>query len=381
MTPTGPGSMSQQGVPAHRLMRAAVLYGAEDVRMEDVPIPVPGPGEVLARVDVASVDFTDRKVYLRGRHPMIKIPGLFGHEWAGTIVEVGSGADARWRPGQRVVAANSAPCPPVRGTPGSFGEADALCRQCRRGRQSMCENIQYNNGAFAPYILVPSRLVRINLHEIPADVPAERVVLTEPLACVIHAVRRVPIHPLDAVVILGAGPMGLLWVNTLRMRYGPELVIVSLDHQDDRLVVAKAMGASQALNSSGGNAHELLRAAIGRPVADMVIESVGSLPVHREALGLVGRGGTLVSFGGVATGQILPVDIGHLHYEEISILTIYHHTPRDVAEAVRQLVTGQVPVERLITARLPLSELRTALQMVADRTALRTILIPGSEVA
>jgi L-iditol 2-dehydrogenase len=372
MTPTGPGSIPLRGVPAHRLMRAAVLYGAEDVRMEDAPIPVPGPGEVLARVDVASIDFTDRKVYLRGRHPMIKIPGLFGHEWAGTIVEVGFGADARWRPGQRVVAANSAPCLPNEGP---------VCRQCRRGRQSMCENILYNNGAFAPYILVPSRLVRINLHEIPADVPAERVVLTEPLACVIHAVRRVPIHPLDAVVILGAGPMGLLWVNTLRMRYGRELVIVSLDHQDDRLAVAKAMGASQALNSSGGNAHELLRAAIGRPDADVVIESVGSLPVHREALDLVGRGGTLVSFGGVATGQILPVDIGHLHYEEISILTIYHHTPRDVAEAVRQLVTAQVPVGRLITARLPLSELRTALQMVADRTTLRTILIPGSEVA
>lgn len=350
-----------------RLMRAAVLHGAQDVRMEDVPIPVPGPGEVLARVDVASIDFTDRKVYLRGQHPMIKIPGLFGHEWAGTIVEVGPGAEARWRPGQRVVAANSAPCLP---------DEALVCRQCRRGRPSMCENIQYNNGAFAPYILVPSRLARINLHEIPADVPAERVVLTEPLACVIHAVRRVPIHPLDAVVVLGAGPMGLLWVNTLRRRYGPDLIIVSLDHQDDRLALARAMGAGHGLNSCGGNARELLRAAIGRPDADVVIESVGSLGTHQEALSLVGRGGTLVSFGGVAPGQILPVDLGRLHYEEISILPIYHHTPPDVAEAVRQLAAGQVPVERLITARLPLSELRRALEMVGDRTTLRTILIP-----
>ena len=204
---------SSIGSGSHRLMRAAVLHGAEDVRMEDVPIPVPGPGEVLARVDVASIDFTDRKVYLRGQHPMIKIPGLFGHEWAGTIVEVGPGAEARWRPGQRVVAANSAPCLP---------DESPVCRQCRRGRPSMCENIQYNNGAFAPYILVPSRLVRINMHEVPADVPAERVVLTEPLACVIHGVRRVPLHPLDTVVILGAGPMGLFWVNTLRRRHGPD---------------------------------------------------------------------------------------------------------------------------------------------------------------
>lgn len=357
---------SPAGPTAQRMMRAAVLYGAEDVRMEEVPIPVPGPGEILARVDVASVDFTDRKVYVRGQHPMIKVPGLFGHEWVGTIAVVGAGVEGRWRPGQRVVAANSAPCPP---------EAGAVCRQCRRGRQSMCENLQYNNGAFAPYILVPSRLVRMNLYEIPADIPPERVVFTEPLACVVHAVRRVTIHPTETVAILGAGPMGLLWVNLLRRRYGPALTIVSLDHQDDRLAVAKAVGASHGLNSKGGNSRELLRAVIGRPDTDVVIEAIGTVETHREALGLVGRGGTLVSFGGVAPGPTLPVDFGHLHYEEIGIQPIYHHTPVDVAEAVRQLVAGEVPVERLITARLPLSELRTALQMIGDRTTLRPILV------
>jgi L-iditol 2-dehydrogenase len=358
-TPSGPTP------PA--LMRAAVLYGAEDVRMEEVPIPAPGPGEIVARVDVASMDFTDRKVYLRGQHPMIKVPGLFGHEWVGTIAVVGAGVAERWRPGQRVVAANSAPCLP---------EERPVCRQCRRGRQSMCEDLQYNNGAFAPYILVPSRLVRMNLYEIPTDIPPERLVFTEPLACVVHAVRRVAIHPTDTVVILGAGPMGLLWVSALRRRYGPHLTIVSLDHQDDRLAVAKAMGASHGLNSKGGDSRALLRAAIGRPDADVVIEVIGTVGTHREALGLVGRGGTLVSFGGVAPGPTLPVDFGHLHYEEISIQPIYHHTPADAAEAVRRLVAGEVPVERLITARLPLSELRRALQMIADRTTLRPILIP-----
>jgi L-iditol 2-dehydrogenase len=350
-----------------RLMRAAVLHGAEDVRMEDVPIPSPGRGEVLARVDVASIDFTDRKVYLRGQHPMIRIPGLFGHEWAGTIVEVGSGAEARWRPGQRVVAANSAPCLPDEGP---------VCRQCRRGRPSMCETIQYNNGAFAPYILVPSRLARVNLHAIPEGIPSERVVFTEPYACVVHAVRRIPVGPEDVVVVLGAGPMGLFMINALRRRHGPDLVIVALDRLDRRLRVAEAMGATHALNTTDRSSRDALQAAIRRPSADVVIEVIGAVETHREALGLIGRGGTLVSFGGVAAGQILPVDIGRLHYEEISILPIYHHTPPDVAEAVRQLVTGQVPVERLITARLPLSELRRALNMVGERTTLRTILVP-----
>lgn len=359
ISPTGPDPC--------RLMRAAVLYGAEDVRMEDVPIPLPGPGEVLARVDVASIDFTDRKVYLRGQHPMIEIPGLFGHEWAGTIVEVGPGAGTRWHPGQRVVAANSAPCLP---------EAGPACRQCRRGRPSMCGNIQYNNGAFAPYILVPSRLVAMNLYEVPPDVALERVVFAEPYACVVHAVRRIPIHPQDVVAIVGAGPMGLFFVRALRQRYGPILSILSLDHLDSRLEVAVALGASRGLNTQARAAREALHTAVGRPDADVVIEVIGTVETHREALGLVGRGGTLVSFGGVAPGQILPVDIGRLHYEEIAILPIYHHTPPDVAEAVRQLVAGAVPVERLITARLPLSELPRALEMVGERTTLRTILVP-----
>lgn len=354
-------------LPADRRMRAAVLYGPEDIRVEEVSIPRPGPGEVLARVDVASVDFTDRKVYLRGRHPMIKIPGLFGHEWAGTIVEVGVGAEGHWRPGQRVAAANSAPCLPEEGP---------ICRQCRRSRPSMCETIQYNNGAFAPYILVPSRLARVNVHAVPADLPLERVVFTEPYACVLQAVRRIPIHPEDSVAILGAGPMGLFLVSALRRRYGPQLPIVSLDHLDDRLRVAKAMGASQGLNTRGREAREALREATGRPDADVVIEVIGAVETHREALGLVGRGGTLVSFGGVSPGQTFPLDIGHLHYEEICLLPIYHHTPVDIAEAVRQLVAGEVPIQHLITARLPLSELRTALQMVADRATLRTLLIP-----
>jgi L-iditol 2-dehydrogenase len=360
-------SVPQLEPPASRRMRAAVLHGAEDICVEEVPIPCPGPGEILARVDVASVDFTDRKVYLRGQHPMIRIPGLFGHEWAGTIVEVGSGTEGRWRPGQRVAAANSAPCMPEEGQ---------VCRQCRRSRQSMCERIQYLNGAFAPYILVPSRLARVNLHAVPQEIRAERVVFTEPYACVLQAARRIPVHPMDVVVVFGAGPMGLFMVNALRRRHGADQVVVSLDRLENRLEAARKMGASHTVNTTDRSSREALQAAIGRPDADVVIEVIGALETHREALSLVGRGGTLVSFGGVAPGQTLSVDLGHLHYQEIAILPIYHHTPVDVAEAVRQLVDGEMPAEHLITARLPMSELKTALQMVADRTTLRTILLP-----
>lgn len=348
-------------------MRAALLYGPEDIRFEEVAIPVPGPGEVVARVDVASVDFTDRKVFLRGQHPMIRVPGLFGHEWAGTIAAVGPGTG--WQPGQRVAAANSVPCDPDEGP---------VCRQCARDRQSMCEAIQYLNGAFAPFILVPARLARVNLHALPAAVPLEQVVFTEPYACALQAARRVAVSPQETVVILGAGPMGLFLTRALRLRHGAALTIVSLDRLDARLAVAKAMGATHALNTTDRASTDMLQAATGRPDADVVIEAIGAVGTHQEALGLVGRGGMLVAFGGVAPGQTMPLDIGQLHYQEVAIQPIYHHTPTDIAEAVRQLAAGLVPVDRLVTARLPLAELRTALQMVADRTTLRTLLFPAS---
>ena len=283
MTPTA--EFPAPTLPRNRRMRAAVLYGPEDIRMEEVPISAPGPGEVLVRVDVASVDFTDRKVFLRGSHPMIKTPGVFGHEWAGTIVEVGPDPGGRWRPGQRVAAANSAPCLAVEGP---------VCRQCRRGCPSMCETIQYLNGAFAPYILVPRRLARVNLHAVPEDTNLERVVFTEPYACVVQAVRRIPVTPGDVVVVFGAGPMGLFMVNALRRRYGKDCVIVSLDRLDSRLRVAEAMGATHALNTTDRSSREALQTAIGRPDADVVIEVIGAVETHREALGLVGRGGALV---------------------------------------------------------------------------------------
>jgi L-iditol 2-dehydrogenase len=349
-------------------MLAAVLYGPRDVRMEEVPIPAPGPEDVLARVEAASPDFTDRKVYLRGRHPMIEVPGLFGHEWAGTIVAVGERVPSAWRPGMRVVAANSAPC--------ADPDPADRCRQCRRDRPNMCDRLLYNNGAFAPYIRIPGRIVSVNLYEVPADIPFEEVALAEPLACVMHAIRRMRFSDGELVAIVGAGPIGLLFVSALRSRYGSALRILSLDHHDDRLAVARLFGADAGVNTSRHSARKGLRRAFGEGRADVVIEAVGTEQAHREALELVGRGGTLVAFGGVAQGAALSLDLHRLHYDEVEILPIYHHTPVDFARAVEAIVRREVPIGRLITARLPLMELPRALEMVQERSTLRTILRP-----
>lgn len=349
-------------------MLAAVLHGARDVRFEKVPIPHLGPEDLLARVEAASIDFTDRKVYLRGSHPMIEIPGLFGHEWSGIVVARGARADTRWRPGMRVVAANSAPC--------TEPDPAARCRPCQRHRQGMCERLLYNNGAFAPYIRIPGRIASVNLHELPPEVPFEEAALAEPLACVMHAIRRVQLCEGDVVAIVGAGPIGLMFVSALRGRFGRTIRIFCLDHHDDRLAMAERFGADAVLNTSRGQAGAGLKEAFGVERADVVIEAVGSKQAHQEAFELLGRGGTLVAFGGVAQGTVLPLDLHRLHYEEAQIVPVYHHTPTDFARAVEAIIRREVPVKRLITARLPLKELPRALEMVRKRTTLRTILLP-----
>jgi L-iditol 2-dehydrogenase len=337
-------------------MTAAVLHGPEDVRFEEVDVPEPGPEEVLVRVEAASVDFTDRKVFQRGHHPMIQPPALFGHEWAGMVARAGAAARARWPEGTRVVGANSAPCGPP--------DAAEPCRMCRRDRHNLCERLLYLNGAFAPYLLVPARVVRGNLHEIPADLPFEEAALAEPLACVAHAVRRLPLLERDRAAVLGCGPIGLLFVAALRRAHGARIRIAAYDHHEERLDAARAFGADETARGPGG------------PAAEVVVEAVGSVSAHEEGLALTARGGTFVPFGGIARGDRWPLDIGRVHYEEVRILPVYHHTPRDFAEAAGMIARREIPVARLISRRLPLRELPRALDLIARRDGLRTILLP-----
>lgn len=359
--------MKEGTIPSGQML-AAVLYGPRDVRIEEVDVPRIGPGEILAKVEAASVDFTDWKVFLRGRHPMITIPGLFGHEWAGTIVEVGEAVSGRWQPGMRVVAANSAPCLPTASAQGWPSDGGPPCQACRRDRQNMCERLLYVNGAFASYIRLPSRIVQANLYELAPEIPFEEAALSEPLACVVHAVRRILIHPGDTVAVIGCGPIGLLFIAFLKSQYGGRIQILALDHHEDRLERAREFGADFTLDPRRAGP------PLGR--VNVAIEAVGTVRAHEEALGLLGRGGVLVSFGGIAPGTRMSVDIGRMHYEELQILPIYHHTPANFARAVELIARREIPVGRLITARLPLHELPKALEMVAKRKGLRTIIDP-----
>ncbi len=215
-----------------KMMRAAVLYGPEDVRMEDIPVPQSGRGELLIRVKAALTCGTDAKVFRRGGHPtMIRPPSPFGHEFAGTVEEVGEGVE--WfKPGMRVVAANSAPC--------------GLCRYCRLGRESLCNDIIYINGAYAEYIKLPERIVMKNTHEIPEHVSFQHAALVEPLACVLHGIEESDVHVGDTVVVNGAGPIGLMFVRLAKLRGAR---VIATDVLEERLAAAQRLGADEVVNA------------------------------------------------------------------------------------------------------------------------------------
>jgi len=240
----------------------------------------------------------------------------------------------------------------------------------------MCERLLYNNGAFAPYIRIPGRIASVNLHELPPGTPFEEAALAEPLACVMHAIRRIRVCDGDLVAVVGAGPIGLMFVSALRARYGRTIRLLSLDRHDDRLAVARAFGADVSVNTRAGDVRARMKQAFGIDQADVVVEAVGDDQAYVDAFELLGRGGTLVAFGGVAAGTVVPLDLHRLHYEEIQIVPVYHHTPADFAHAVHAIIGRELPVGRLITARLPLAELQRALEMMQERTTLRTILLP-----
>jgi L-iditol 2-dehydrogenase len=290
-------------------VRALLYHGPGDLRVEEVPRPERGPGDVLVQIEVALTDGTDAKAFRRG-HPLLleETPSSFGHEFCGVDVETG----------RRVVAANSAPC--------------GGCAPCRRGEETLCENLRpFLNGAYAEYLLVPARIASRNLLPVPPGLAPEVAAMVEPLACCLRGVERAELEPGRTVAVLGPGPIGLM-------------------------VCAAAKDAGAHVVAVGGRAQrrELAREFGAEPGdgrgADVVIEAVGTAEAWRDAVELVRPGGTVVFFG----GREVAVDTFRLHYEELTLRGAFHHTPRHVRAALAFLASGAHPWERLVTHRVGL---------------------------
>jgi L-iditol 2-dehydrogenase len=335
-------------------MTAAVLYGSEDLRIERIDVPAISADEVLLRVRLALTDGTDLKVWQRGYHAkMIQPPAVFGHEVVGEIVEVGKRVDPRWRSGMRVIAANSAPC--------------LRCYQCRRGQENLCEDLLFNNGAYADFMRIPGRIVTENMLEVPHSVDDPSAALVEPLSCVLRGIHEMELRTGDTAVVIGCGPIGLKFVRMLSRR---GVRVIALARRNAPLDLAKRLGASNVINVS--NTPEVI-AAVKQLTEDQrgpdaVVEAAGNPLAWKLALGMVRRGGVINFFSGLPSGTMVEIEPAALHYSEIKLISTFHHTPRFIREALEAIKRGDITAHDFVTEDIALADLPQAFERMKSRS-------------
>jgi L-iditol 2-dehydrogenase len=335
-------------------MTAAVLYGSEDLRIERIDVPALAADEVLLRVRLALTDGTDLKVWQRGYHArMIQPPAVFGHEVVGEIAALGKRVDSRWRVGQRVIAANSAPC--------------LRCFHCRRGQENLCEDLLFNNGAYAEYLRIPGRIVMENMLEVPHSVDDGSAALVEPLACVLRGIHEMEVRTGDTAVVIGCGPIGLKYVRMLTRR---GLRVIALARRAAPLELARRLGASATINVT--EVPDLVAAVKDltedRRGPDAVVEAAGNPATWKQALAMVRRGGVVNFFSGLPAGQFVEIEPAEIHYSEIKIISPFHHTPRFIREALEAIRRGDILAHDFVTEEIRLDELPQAFERMKSRS-------------
>ena len=345
-------------------MLAIRFHKPGEARAEQVPIPEPGPGELVVKSSVALTCGTDVKMFRRG-HPLAKPPQIMGHEFAGYVSAVGAGVED-FKVGMKVAAANSAPC--------------NRCFYCLMHQPNLCEHLNESiigfswPGAYAEYVRIPERIVRQNTFQIPDGVALEHVASLEPLACVVHGWDLVDSIPGGTAIIVGGGPIGLLHAQLARL-HGAKKVALS-DVVPERLRQAEKIGVDATLNPIKDNLMDhVLKFTEGKG-ADIVVEAVGRDETWESAPGLARKGGTVLLFGGCPSGTSVSFNTEKIHYGELRIQGAFHHTPSAVERAFRLIVSGQVSIKLLISHELPLQKAEEALQLMGSGKALKVALRP-----
>lgn len=344
-------------------MKAMVFYGPGQLRYEDLPVPVPQEGEALVRIEAALTCGTDVKTLRRGHPVMIpRVPTVFGHELAGTVAAVGRGVTSV-REGDRVVAANSAPC----------GD----CPFCRAGRANLCEDLLFVNGAYGEYLALPPRVTAKNLVVIRETLPATRAAFAEPLACALLGIERGRVEPGQTVVVFGHGPLGCLLAMVAGARKARVFLVGKAGWRLDRI---RGLGLAECLDSLAGNdvAAELRARTQGRGL-DVAVDATGRPEIWEQAIASVAKGGTVVFFGGCAPGTSVRLDTRRAHYDELTLVGAFHHTPELIRAAIECLESEAVVPDGLITHRMGLSEVPRALDLMARGEALKVLIRPNAE--
>jgi 2-desacetyl-2-hydroxyethyl bacteriochlorophyllide A dehydrogenase len=353
-------------------MRAVVAYAPHDFRLEEVDVPVPGPGEVLVKVEACGICSSDVKAFKGAESywggasmaPWVKAPFIPGHEFVGHVAALGDGAGELHHVavGDRVIADQIVPC--------------GACRYCRRGQYWMCEvhNVfgfqTVVHGAWAEYMKFPRESL---VHKIPPELAVELAVLTEPVSCAVHAVERGRIEFGDVVVVSGAGPIGLAMVGLARLK-GPRAV-VSLDLDERRLELARSFGANVAINPTKEDAVAAVKAMTDGYGCDVYIETAGHPSSIGQGLAMVRKLGRFVEFS--VFGEPATIDWSLLG--EKKELDVYgsHLGPYSYPVAIDFLNRGLIRMDGVVTHQLPLDQWEEALHLVAAGTeSIKVVLRP-----
>ncbi len=328
-------------------MKAAVLHGKEDVRIEEIQPAKLKSGEVRIAIEAALTCGTDLKVFKRGYHAkMIVPPAVFGHELAGKISEVAPEL-THWKIGDRVVVANSAPC----------GD----CFFCKNNQENLCDDLLFLNGAYAESIVVPARLVEKNLLRLKPETDYRDAALTEPLACVVQGVEDSHLRAGQTVLVIGAGPIGLMFV-ALAKNLGCAVTVAGRGEQ--RLAAARRLGAVELVDST----QNLKRAF------DVVIEAVGKPETWEAAVKWVRKGGTVNFFGGSPAGTTVSLDTSLIHYSNLTLLASFHHTPRTIRRALDLIESGVIRADDFVDGECDLNHLPALFaSMAAGNRAVKTV--------
>jgi L-iditol 2-dehydrogenase len=329
-------------------VRAIIYHQHDDIRLEEVPIPTIGPGELLVRVTGCGLCGSDLLKIQQRAAPPVKL----GHELTGVVVEDGFGV-SRFAPGQRVVVAHHVPC----------GE----CHYCRHGNVSMCAAFKSSNldpCGFSEYVRVPSAHVKQVALALPDALSDEEGSFTEPLACVVRAVRRSALHSGDLAVVVGLGTVGLLMAQAFG---AAGIQVLGLDVLPERLEFAAKYGIS-ALSATEPNALERVRALSAGHGADLAMLTVGGAQAFRQALDLVRAGGAVHLFA-ATPGALAQLDLDELYHRELTLQTTYSSSPEDLRAALDLLTSRLVRVDGLYSHRLPLERFEEGVAIFASRQA------------
>lgn len=338
-------------------MKAAVYHGPGDIRLETAPKPVPGPRDALVRTGWVGLCGTDIKTFLRG-HPMFKPPCILGHELVGRLEQLGpecTGVQAAV--GDMVAVAPYVPC--------------NHCRLCLKGREELCSQKAGIEGAFCEYVLVPHEVAVQGLVRVPESLDPRSACLAEPLACCLNALEDTPLDPGDTVLIVGAGPMGLLMLE-LAKTCGAGRIFVS-EPNECRRGEAGARGAA-VINPMDRPLKEWVGEQTGGLGVDAVFVCVG-LPSALEAVWEAVRpGGTVNIFGGLPTGSHVDLDPNRVHYAEMVITGSFGFAPRHFRRALDLLAAGRFNVDTVISGEFPLEQIADAFQAGASGEAFKVLI-------